>query len=393
MRSQPAIVGVGLSDLARRPGPHAGRLAKDAIDRAAADAGLSGALLDGVLLNISPLAAEDVKRAFGPSIQASLGLPELKRLSVVDSQGATVGVMLQLASLWLQHEGLRAVACVFADTPLTTSRRGSTAFAGKPLSLTGIDGLDELYGIFGAPSLYALLASRYMHETGVTEEDLAQVAVTNRQWASGNERALLRTPISVDDYFDSRYVVKPLRLLDCALPVNGAAAVIVARPEVVAGAARPPVYIAGYGQGHRPVSWRRGREFGGQSGAALAAREAYGTARMGPSDIDVVEIYDPFSFVSLVMLEQYGFCDRGEARHLYADGLAGPGGKLPVNTGGGQTAAYYLQGFTPLVEALHQLRGEAPGHQVDGASVGLVTFSGGMLEHHACLILTNERPS
>ncbi|HYH48200.1 MAG TPA: thiolase family protein, partial [Acidimicrobiia bacterium] len=268
MLAESAIVGLGLSKLGRYFRRHAGLLARDALLEAAADAGTSLGKIDGLLLNLSPLAAAAVRAKVGHGLQPALGLGDLKRLSIVDSQGATVGQMLGVAGAWLQHEGLEAVALVFADTPITMTRRSSKAYGGNSQSLTGIPGLDEVYGLFGGPSAYALLASRYMHDTGVTEEDFANVAITNRTWAAGNPLAFMRSPITMVDYFKCRYVVAPLRLFDCALPVNGGVAVILMHPDRAADSAPKPVYVLGRGQCHRAISWRRGREFGGQGGAA-----------------------------------------------------------------------------------------------------------------------------
>lgn len=387
MTAEAAIIGVGLSELSRYFKHHAGLLARDALAAAITDARLEVEDIDGLLLNISPLAGSDVRNVFGQSLQPALGMGDLKMLSTIDSQGATVGQMLGTAAKWLRDGGLRAVACLFADTPITAARGGASAYASSTQSFTGIPGLDEVYGFFGGPSAYALLASRFMHDTGATEEDFARVAITNRAWASGNDLAFMRAPLTPDEYFAARYVVQPLRLVDCALPVNGAACLILTAPTDPAANTRRAVQVLGRGQSHRALHWRRGREFGGQSAAAVAASQAYEAAGLGPEDMDIVEFYDAFSFVSLMMLEQYGFCGASEAPGLYANGVVAPGGRLPVNTGGGQTASFYLQGFTPIVEAMAQLRGEAGPRQVPGAKVGLVTFSGGVTEHHACTVL------
>ena len=195
-----AIVGIGVSDLSRDFRAHAGLLACDAILAALGDAGLDISMLDGLLINISPVAGPDVHDVYGLSLQQALGIEHLRFISVVESEGASVGSMLRIADMWIRDEKLRAVACVFADTPILPQRGGSQAFAKGTVGLSGLDGLDTVYGIFGAPVQYALMASRFLYETGATELDLANVTRSNRQWASLNEAAFQRQVLTVDEY-------------------------------------------------------------------------------------------------------------------------------------------------------------------------------------------------
>ena len=170
--------------------------------------------------------------------------------------------------------------------------------------------------------------------------------------------------------------------------MNGAAAVLVASNDVAADSRTTSVVVAGRGQGHTPVGWQSGTAFAGSSAARRAGDRAFSAAGLSRSDIDVIEIYDPFSFVAPLLLEEYGFCGQGEAWSRYADGSTAPGGALPVNTGGGQTASHYLQGMTPLLEGLRQLRGECGERQVSGVDSVFVSMCGGLLEQHSCLVMT-----
>jgi acetyl-CoA acetyltransferase len=180
----------------------------------------------------------------------------------------------------------------------------------------------------------------------------------------------------------------PLRVLDCARPVNGAVAVIVssARPP---GQAAASIEVSGMGAVH-PMRRRRA---GGESwfgGGGQAVDDALAMARTSRSDLDVIELYDPFSIVTLCLLEEYGFCASGQAGKLVRGGGIAPGGELPVNTGGGQLSGFYLQGMTPLAEALIQLRGDGGARQVAGARTALVTGIGGRADHHEALVLARE---
>jgi acetyl-CoA acetyltransferase len=181
----------------------------------------------------------------------------------------------------------------------------------------------------------------------------------------------------------------PLRVLDCARPVNGAAAIIVSarRP----GTARP-IEIRGVGLDH-PIRRRRAPGeswFGGGRRAALDALERAGLTH---DDLDVVELYDPFSVVTLCLLEEYGFYKPGDAGAAVLAGETSPGGRLPVNTGGGQLSGFYLQGMTPLIEGVIQLRGTGGDRQVPGARTALVGGIGGRMDHHACLVLAGGERS
>jgi acetyl-CoA acetyltransferase len=174
-------------------------------------------------------------------------------------------------------------------------------------------------------------------------------------------------------------VSTPLRRLDCARPVNGAAAVVLT-------AGTGGVRIRGIGRDH-PVRRRRAGAESWFGGGRRALDDALTEAGMARGDLDVLELYDPFTIVTLCLLEEYGFCEPGKAGPLVSSGALAPGGALPTNTGGGQLSGFYLQGMTPLVEALIQLRGEGGERQVPGAHTALVGGIGGRLDHHASLIL------
>jgi acetyl-CoA acetyltransferase len=156
---------------------------------------------------------------------------------------------------------------------------------------------------------------------------------------------------------------------------------------------QPPVHVLGWGQGHPGQVMERGSDFGLRTGAAIAGPAAMRMAGVSIEDIDLLELYDCYTYTVLVTLEDYGVCGKGEGGPFVAEGHTARGGKLPCNTGGGQLSGYYLWGFTPLGEAVMQARGQAGDRQVDRRDLVLVSGNGGILEHHATLVLSPHEPS
>jgi acetyl-CoA acetyltransferase len=241
--------------------------------------------------------------------------------------------------------------------------------------------------VIGANPMYALAARRHMARFGTTTEQLGHVAVAQRAWAALNPAAQQREPITLADHQASRWIAEPLRLLDCCLVSNGGIAVIVTTAERAAGLAQPPVHVLGWAQSHPGHYLRRHPDFGLVTGAATAGPAALDMAGVALADVDVVQLYDCYTFTVLVTLEDYGFCAKGDGGPFVASGVLGPAGKLRLNTGGGQLSGYYLWGMTPVAEAVIQARGEAGERQADQHDIVLVSGNGGVLDHHASLVL------
>jgi acetyl-CoA acetyltransferase len=241
--------------------------------------------------------------------------------------------------------------------------------------------------------MYALAAQRHMDTYGTTNDQLGHIAVGQRAWAELNPRAQMRTPMTLEDYHASRWIVEPFHLLDCCLVSNGGIAVVVTSAERAASLARPPVHVLGWGQAHPGHAQRRHEDFGLVSGAARSGPAALAMAGLTVSDVDVVELYDCYTFTVVITLEDYGFCPKGEGGRFVADGTLGPDGKLKVNTGGGQLSSSYMWGMTPLSEAVLQARGEAGRRQVPEHDVVLVSGNGGVLDHHSTLVLSPHGPA
>ncbi|GLZ48310.1 hypothetical protein Acsp06_44950 [Actinomycetospora sp. NBRC 106375] len=378
-----AIAGLGMTETGKVYGRSAADFAAEAVTAAVADAGLGLADVDGLLVNPGIGGGLDLRLA------KALGLGDLALAAQVQSFGASAAVMVQTAALAIAAGAADVVACVFADAPLREDRGAGAAYADPTIRRRpGLEGIPAAAGLVGPTPHYALAARRHMDHYGTTSEQFGAVAVSTRAWAARNPRAQMREAITVADHQASRWIVEPLHLLDCCLVSNGAIAVVVTGGERARGGPRPAVHVHGFGQCHPGYTERAGSAFGLVTGAAASGRRAFAMAGVGPSDIDVREIYDCYTYTTLVSLEDYGFCAKGEGGALAESGALGPGGDLPTNTGGGQLSGYYLWGMTPLSEAVLQARGEAGERQVDRHDLLLVSGNGGVLDHHATLVLS-----
>ncbi len=254
------------------------------------------------------------------------------------------------------------------------------------------------------PALYAQWAQRYMYEFDVKPEDLAIIAVENRNWALHHPQAVMRRkgPITVEDVISSRMLASPIRLLDSSswFPGGFGTGIIVTRADL----ARPeqkPIYITGIGQAATHEWLTERLSLTGvppyvtpnltMTGAKVAADRAYAMAGLGPKDIDVVETSVPFTFANMMVLEDLGFCKKGEGKHFVRGGGIACEGGLPFNTNGGYLSfGQAPHGLHMAVEAIEQLRDEAKGKQVRGAKRALTHFHGGPLATHCVAVFSNE---
>lgn len=400
------IAGLGLTEMGAVYGRSATSFATEAVRLAASDAGMALSDIDGLLTS------NGTSGGVGLGLQRDLGLHDLRLLSEMQGFGSTAGSMVQFASMAVQSGMAEAVACVFADAPLRPGRSagdvygarrrpsaptvrpgGATASAEiaeipKP-TLHGWSGLIIAGGAIGANTLYALAARRHMNRFGTTIEDLGAIAVAQRAWAALNPLATKRDPITLEDHRTSRVIADPFRLLDCCLVSNGGVALIVTSEERAGDLRQPPVYVNGWAQCHPGGLFEHDENFGILTGAARSGPEALAMAGLKLGDVDVAELYDCYTFTVLVSLEDYGFCAKGEGGAFVSSGAIGPDGRLKLNTGGGQLSGYYMWGMTPLSEAIIQVRGQGGDRQVGRHDVALVSGNGGILDHHATLVLAS----
>ena len=379
-----AVAGLGITPQGKVYDRSPLGFAVDAITLALADAGLQRADLDGLLLNPGLTWRDMGMGSF--QIQQAMGLRDLGLQATMNLGGATACAMIQHAAQAIAAGTCTTVACVFSDAPLRPpSPKGERQSSGAAYAFAR--GWEQAYGFFGVNAMYALVTRRHMHRYGTTQDHLGQIAVAQRRWANRNTQAQLHDqPLTLDEYHRTRWVAEPFHLLDCCLVSNGGLAVIVTTADRARALRKPPVYIRGMAQGH----------LGGDpadtlsSGAVLTKGPAFAMAGLRLADVDVVELYDCYTFTVLVTLEDYGFCAKGEGGPFAAEHHTGPGGKLALNTGGGQLSSFYMWGMTPVSEAIIQLRGEGGARQVPRHAVGLVSGNGGILSTHSTLVLATE---
>jgi acetyl-CoA acetyltransferase len=365
-----AIVGISLSDCGRVDGPTPYALHAQAARRALADSGLDRSVIDGFgSAGLGTLAPAEVAEYLG------------LRPRWVDSTavgGATWEVMAAHAADAIAAGHANAVLLAYGSTAradIKARRRTSNlSFGGRgPLQF------EVPYG-HTLIAKYAMAARRHMHEYGTTLEQLASVAVQARANAAANPDAMFRDPITVDEVLDGPVIADPFTKLHCCIRSDGGCAVLIAAEEYVRDCAKDPVWILGTGEYVSHTTMSQWEDFT-VSPAAVSGRLAFERAGVTPADIDIAEIYDAFTYMTLVTLEDLGFCAKGEGGPFAEKGRLQLDGELPVNTDGGGLSACHpgMRGLFLLVEAVRQLRGEADGHQVrkaDGGPPRLAVASG-----------------
>lgn len=240
----------------------------------------------------------------------------------------------------------------------------------------------EWESFFGAtvPSLYALMARRHMTEFGTTEEQLAEVSAKNHEHGARNPYAAYPFPITPDSVLESSPVAEPLNLFDCAAPVDGAAAVVLASEERAAEMGGPPIEVAASAQASDSLALHSRETLTELAATREAARSAYDRAGVSPDDVDLAEVHDSFTIGEVLAVEDLGLFEKGRGQYAAAKGSTALGGRVPVNTGGGLKARGHAVGATGVAQAVEivtQLRGEAGDRQVEDAQLGLAQNVGG----------------
>ena len=340
LRDKYAIVGVGETSYLRGAGRTTRSLATSAIRNAMADAGLRTADIDG-MLSYSLMDA-----AICPEVASDLGI-RLDFYMDVWGGGSSTEALVGIAIGVIEAGMCRTVVIYRAMNGYSQLRMGGTGWAAAPI--TG----DELhwrpYGWTSPAQWFAPTFMRHMHEYGTRPEQAAMVKVAHSEHASNNPKALYKNRVTVDDVLSSRWIVKPLHLLDCCVETDNAAAIVVTSAERARDCPHPPALISAVAG--RVCKRRPDMHF--QEGPVL-----WRNAGVGPQDIDVTGSYDAFTFTALMQFEAYGFCAPGEGGAYIGDGTIRLGGRRPNNTSGGHLCEGYTHGISMVIENVRQLRGD-----------------------------------
>jgi acetyl-CoA acetyltransferase len=238
-----------------------------------------------------------------------------------------------------------------------------------------------------------MVAQRHMHEFGTTPEQLAEIAVGVREFAGLNPNAMYRDPITVDDVVNSRLIADPLHKLDCCVISDGGGAIVITTAERARDLAKPPAYVLGAAGAQTHWNISQMPDFT-TTAAAMSGPEAFRQAGVTPADIDTIQFYDSFTITVLLMLEDLGFCPKGEGGRFVQGGTLSLGNKLPLNTDGGGLSSCHpgMRGIFLLIEATRQLRGQGGEAQVPDCELALACGSGGWLSCIGTVILGKEHP-
>jgi acetyl-CoA acetyltransferase len=377
------IAGTGKSRLGKVPELSDLDLTEEAAYRALADAGLTVRDIDGLLVR-----GPDTSYTFHQELGERLGINA--RFSTTTCNGgasqilsviqAAMAIEAGLCSTVLCGYGRSAWSRTHADE--STRVRAQTRSEDMMAKEFGPE-----YGYFSAAATHALGARRHMHVYGTRREQLGAIATAFREHALKNPEAQMKKPLSLAEYLEARMIVDPFGLYDCSLRSDAAGAVIVTSRERARDRDCKPVLIKGFGTFNNLSGWFEGDNMI-RTAAAESGKTAYAMAGVGPKDIDTAQIYDCFTYMVMVQLEDYGFCKKGEGGDFVASGALRSGGVLPTNTSGGQLSESHAEGMLQIVEGARQLQGiYGPDRQVRDAELCLVSGHGGNTVCHSSLIL------
>jgi len=381
------LSGVGQSAIGRRLFRTDLDLTCEAARAAIADAGLTCADVDGLATYPGPMGvgAPGFAGPPMPDVQDALGLRLNWHQSGGEGPAQVAPVMLAAMAV---ANGLCRHALVYRTVTEATAA-AATGRLGIGAGQRAVAGFAQWvipFGAMSAANWLALHAVRHMHEFGTRREHLGEIALTARAHAALNPAAVYRDPLTMEDYLAARMVTWPFGLYDCDAPVDGSTCVVVSAADAARDLPRPAVRIHAIGTAirSRPI-WDQWEDL-----TTMAARDAaaqmWARADVGPGDVDTIQLYDGFSWLTLAWIEALGFCGRGEAGPFVEGGRLRLGGELPLNTWGGQLSGGRLHGFGFLAEGIRQVRGDAGARQVPDCEVAVVAAGGGPIA--GCLVLT-----
>ncbi len=376
LRMAAAIVGASETEqIGVIPDKSALQLHAEAAILALKDAGIDKSEVDALLSTASPAQ-----------------LAEYIQITPTFVDGTSVGgcsYMIHVAHAAMALATGRCKVALITHGQSGRSRVGETGRWGG--SATPAGQFEEPYGVWGPPSRFTIPIVRYMHEYGLTEEQLASVAVAQRKWAALNPRAMMRDPITVEDVLNSRLICWPVHLLECCLVTDGGGALVMVSADRAKDFPKKPVYVMGFGESVEMAMISQMHDFTTSRAFVVSSREAFAMAGITHRDVNHVMIYDAFAHLPIFGMEDMGFLKKGEAGPWFAEMRSAPGGELPVNTNGGGLSYTHtgMYGMFAILESVRQLRGEAAA-QVEGVRISVAHGVGGMFHAAGTLVLTND---
>lgn len=376
IRGTAAIVGAAQLDTFTTAGRSPVGLMSVAVTRALADAGLSLVDVDGLFTASSYYAFP------------TLTLAENLGIYPRHMDSTALGGCSFIAQLGHAAAAIQAGLCDVAVIAYGSTQRSD---AGKLVSMAESSVYEQPYGLIHPIGAFGMVAQRHMAEFGTTSEQLAQYAVSAREWSLLTDSAPYPTPLTVDEVLDSPIIASPLHKLDCCLVTDGGAAVVMTSAERARDLSSNPVYLLGSGEAvnHRNISQMPDLT---STQASFSSQRALAMAGVSLAEIDTVHVYDAFTISLMVLLEDLGFCAKGEGGAFVEGGRLAPGGKLPLNTNGAGLAQVHpgMLGMFLIIEAVQQLRGHAGRRQAKDARLSLVHGMGLTLAAHATAVLSNQ---
>jgi acetyl-CoA acetyltransferase len=384
----PVIVGIAWSDYPVTPELDAMEHHAQALRRVLADSGVEKSDIDGFLC---------AGTGFAPGVDDAPSMAEYLRINHRWIDGTMVGgstfeFFVQHAAAAIEERMCDVVLVTYGSDMLSRMGRmlGTSTFAGASSRVAGPSQFECSWGNVLAGG-YAMAAKRHMHEFGTTSEQLAEIAVGVREYAGLNPKAQYRDPISVEDVISSRMIADPLHKLDCCVISDGGGAFIMTTRERARDLPKPPVFVLGAAGAQTHWTISQMPDFT-TTAAAQCGPEAFARAGVQPSDIDTIQVYDSFTITVMMLLEDMGFCKKGEGGQFVETGVLRRGGRQPLNTDGGGLSACHpgMRGIFLINEAVRQLRGEAGEAQVPDCELAVACGSGGSLSCISTVILGKE---
>jgi acetyl-CoA acetyltransferase len=366
------IAGIGHTKFGSHPGRSPTSMIVEAAAKALQDAGIAKDMVDAVLVKPP---TSDPAMMFQVGVSEALGLqPKLN--PNWNQGGAANSAMIGYAVMAIEAGQCDIALICFADNPKTGSRA----------AYGGAKGNDAVFGLFGTLGHYGMIARRHIEQHGTQYDHLGAVAVACRRHGAANPNAQLQKPLTLDEYRASKPLVAPFRREDaCLVSDGGAALVVMSAKGAKELGVRAPVPILGFGQGQ--TAWETHlRADLTTTQATVSAKTAFAMADLSPKDIDMAQLYDCFTIVPIMTLEDYGFCKKGEGGPFVAGGRLEIDGDLPMNTAGGLLSETGMPGMQLIIEGVRQMRGEA-NLQAKRARNCIISGQGGVMQTHATLIL------